>query len=160
MLFNTGCSINSYGFPGSVEEESYEGNSSFILKTKASGIHLDTRSALELHIGYMEREMIYPRVSKDKSLCVQQFISPENIEPLIEEIIYAEDAIKISVKSQGARLSLSPYLIGLNIGLINRKELRVSIDDSLSMFYSNKKQPGMDVCAVIESKNQGENHEN
>lgn len=153
VFFNSGCSINSYGFLGSVEEESYEGNSSFIVKTKASGIHLDTRSALELHIGYMEREMVYPRVSKDKLLCIQQFTSSENIKPLSEAIIYAEDPIKISVLSQGARLSLSPHSIGFNIGLINRKELRVSTDGSFSMFYSNKKESGMDVCAVIESKN-------
>jgi len=160
MFFNSGCSINSYGFPGSVEEESIRDDFSFIIKTKATGIHLDTRSAFELHIGYMEREIVYPRISKNKSLCIQQFLATANIEPQNEALIYAEDAIKISVKSQGARLSLSPYSIGLNIGLINRKELRVSTDNSFSMFYSNKKTPGMDVCAVIESKNQGEYHEN
>lgn len=160
MLINSGCSINSYGFPGSVEEKNLYSNFSHIIQTKATGIHLDTRSAFELHIGYMEKEIVYPRISDDKLLCIQQFITSENVESLSEELIYAEDPIKISVQSQGARLSLSPYSIGLNIGLINRKELRVSTDNSFSMFYSNKKSPGIDVCAVIESKNQGEQHEN
>lgn len=153
IFINSGCSINSYGFPGSFEEKNLYSNFSHIIQTKATGIHLDTRSAFELHIGYMEREIVYPIISDDKSLCIQQLITSVNVEPLSDGLSYAEDPIKISVQSQGARLSLSPYSIGFNFGFINRKELRVSTDNSFSMFYSNKKQPGVEVCAVIESKN-------
>lgn len=160
MFINSGCSINSYGFPGSVEEKNFYSDFYRIIQTKATGIHIDTRSAFELHIGYMEREIVYPIISDDKSLCIQQVITSTNVEPLSKEIIYAEDPVKISVQSRGARLSVSPYSIGLGLGLINRKELRVSSDSSFSMFYSNNEQSGIDVCAIIESKNQGEHHEN
>lgn len=152
ILINTGCSINSFGLPGSIEEQSIYSDFAHIIQTKATGIHLDTRAGFELHIGYMEREIIYPRISDDISICTLQFIATENVEPLNSTLIFAEYPIKINVKSQGARLSVSSHYIGVSLGYINRGEIRVAADSSFTMFYNNVKQQGIQVCAVIESK--------
>ncbi len=160
VLINTGCSINSFGFPGSIEEQSTYSDFSHIIRTKATGVHLDTRAAFEFHIGYMEREIVYPRITDDISICTQQFLAAENVKPSNDTLIYSEEPIKISVQAQGVRLSLSPHYIGVSIGYVNRKVLRIEKDSSFSMFYNNEKKQGIQVCAVIESKPQGEHHEN
>lgn len=156
---NIGCSVNGFGLPGSVLEQHTYTDFSHIIYTKAKGIHLNTRSAFEFHIGYMEREMIYPIVTNEPLFCSQKLIDNEYAKAPKAALIYADTPIKISVQSQGARLILSPQHLGLSIGYLHRKVLRVDADSSFSMFYNNGNSNALQVCAVIEAKNQGENHD-
>ena len=159
MYLNSGCSINGLGLPGSVVEQHTYTDFSHVISTQATGIHLNTRSAFEFYIGAMEREMIYPIVSNEALFCSRKFIDNDHVKESTTTLKYSEVPIKISVLSRGARLSLSPQHLALSIGYLNRKVLSVEADSSFSMFYSNGDHQVLQVCAVIEPKNQGEHHD-
>lgn len=158
VYLHSGCSINGYGLPGSVVEQHTYTGFSHIIHTKATGVHLNMRSDFTLYIGDMEQEMIYPIESNETLLCSQKFI--DNTYKESEKTLkYSQVPIKTSVQSRGARLSLSPQYLGLSIGYLNRKVLRVEADSSFSMFYNIDEHQVLQVCAVIEPKNQGEHHD-
>ncbi len=159
ICLNSGCSINGYGLPGSVVEQHTYTDFSHIIHTKATGVHLNTRTAIEFYFGDMEREMVYPIESNETLFCSRKFIDNEHAKESETTLKYSETPIKVSVQSRGARLSLSPQHLGLSIGYLNRKVLGVEAESSFSMFYNTDDHQVLQVCAVIEPKNQGEHHD-
>lgn len=158
IYLNSGCSINGYGLPGSVIEQHTYTDFSHVIYTQAMGFHLNTRSAIEFYFGDMEREMIYPIESHETLFCSRKFIDNAHTKESTT-LKYSAVPIKISVQSRGARLSLSPQHLGLSIGYLNRKVLSVEADSSFSMFSNTDNHQVLQVCAVIEPKNQGEHHD-
>jgi len=167
VIGSSGCSINGFGIPGSIEEKSIYSDFSHVIQTKAVGLHIDTRATFELNLGFIEREIVYPRVVEDDATCMSLLFSPLVSTPLVEStttnVLYAKHPVKFSVNSYGARVSFSPASVDINLGYLNRKVTRVSAEDSFSMFYSNQtqqKKQGIEVCALIKLQLKEEHHEN
>jgi hypothetical protein len=159
----SGCSVNGFGIPGSVDEQTIATKTSKVVITKAKGLHLYTRESFGLHLGYIERVLIYPIVSNNGLLCADKLlgnakVKDDKVTPLP---VYWDDAIVVNNHAYGIGFSLSGHSLDLIIGIKNSKALSVQSSDTFSIFYSDKEaQKGLQVCALIQPQPEGLNHEN
>ncbi len=152
------CSINGWGVPGTVNEKIINTNSARVISTQAKGLHLYTRDSFGIHMGYLEREIVYPVISDNSLLCAD-LVTP--VKPGNPDIQYSDDAIQVKHRYVGMGIDVSPHNFNAKLGLGHKKMIRVDANSSFSMLYNNKNQQhGTEVCAVIQPTLKGRNHEN
>lgn len=154
------CSINGVGIPGSVEETISHTDTSRVITSKAKGIHLFTRESFGIHLGYLERELVYPVIANDSLLCADRLRQTPASETTHTAPEYADQAIQVKSRHMGLGFSLSRYAINASFGMTQRKILRVAANTSFSMFYINDDKQGTQICAVQQPPLKGKSHEN
>lgn len=183
LVMLLGCSVNGVGLPGSVNQQVIDSPMAKIIHTEARGFHLNTQNGVEFQIGIFEKALIYPVVSQQPLSCAEFMLNTDSSTDIITDIItdistdnnaetntdyvsqenraeYGADPIKMTLRAQGLGLYFSSYAFGFSLGALNRHVTRINTQDSLQFFYRNNAKNYPHVCAVVQSKPQGNTDEN
>jgi hypothetical protein len=116
-----GCSVNGFGFPGSVEEQTTSTNMARVVTIKARGLHLYTQESFGIQLGYIERVLIYPVLTNNIQLCTVRLLNDSMDAPsYVGEFIYSNDAIQVKKQAYGLGFEMSAYTFSANIGVVSR----------------------------------------
>lgn len=155
-----GCSFNGFGIPGTIEEEILSTGSALIITTKARGLHLHSVDSIGVHLGYIEREIVYPVISHNSLVCAARLLTSSPFNTIGSDLVYSDDPIQVTSRRTGLGISVSPHSIDAMLGFTHKKVFRVQADSSFSMFYKSFEiQPGVQVCAVIHPPSKGQDYE-
>ncbi|ACA88179.1 hypothetical protein [Shewanella woodyi] len=152
MLLVSGCSFNNFGIASESHIALYQ--HAKIVTNQASGLHIYTEPMLGIQLGHIEQRLVYPLLSTEHSVCIDQILDntskidePEKVQK------YANTPVIVSSQKAGLGFSASPYHIRVDLGSSSRKTLRVDQKDSISIYYLNAAQKrDEDICAVLKIK--------
>ncbi len=148
-----GCSFNSFGLPihELYSEESDESLTAKVVRTRAKGLHFETRESLGIYFGVYERELIYPTKRQANEGCLPDFSSaPRNSTRSNTLAAYHDEPIQMTTKLYGVGLSASLYEVTGAVGASHKRVVRVPSQKSFSFFYDNTNSDlGTVICAVV-----------
>lgn len=134
-----GCSVNGYGISGISERKVYKTPMIQIVKTKSTGLNLFTEGSFGLQLGSIERQLIYPVITKNTDLCINTILNKAS--PLHEDsgqsAKYLNEPVHIDTQWKGGGIDISPFSFMISLGVGHKQSTRILSGKSFSMYYNN-----------------------
>lgn len=170
FLLGAGCSFNQHGIPKAMRENDTTPCGRRVT-LKAYGLHFYTQPELGVHLGVLEREMIFPVLSDLKppgtadsggtavisrggghDLCKYLCNS-------VGEVFYDKSPVHTDTQRVGIGLTISPRVISGVLGLNRKREVRMKSGQSFIFYYDNTRPGTPDYCSFMYSEETKRNDE-
>lgn len=131
FLLTTGCAINDMGF---TKLRYFENETSYLTTQKTWGGFVSTHSSDRgLTLGHAERIKVYPKMTKNAQLPLDQFLQQTDSSDFVEKSIKEMNLENLQPfawfeKNQGVMLHANSLKIGLSAGIEARNVLRLPPD--------------------------------
>lgn len=142
-LAGSACSFNSVGPNLFINYELVENGSSKAETYQASGLHAYSKGAIGLHLGRIERKLIYPLHGSDPSLCY----SPNRVSFTANDTgEYADDPFYIFTNRQGFGIELSRYRLSILLGVQKRHLTQIPATADAVFYFDDEESVA---CGIV-----------